>query len=187
MTEKREVIRNKELIAMLRNRTVEVGDCYIWQQGVTGGGAPVMWDGSRVIYARRMAYSLHTGMTMAKLDGLYVWQTCGNMRCISPHCWGMGTRGDMTKAMAALGRLKIGPQRAAKIAIKARIHSGRFPGGMEQVRQIRDRIGRGERARDIAKEFGVHPTTISKIVAGVTWREQVAGSSVFNQLTKVAA
>lgn len=40
----------------------------------------------------------------------------------------------------------------------------------EEVRLIRNRLKAGEKARDIAKDFGVHKTSIERIKSGHTWR-----------------
>lgn len=46
-----------------------------------------------------------------------------------------------------------------------------------KVATIRDRVSKGESMRKLAKEYGVSPTTINRIVAHKTW-SFVAGDGV---------
>lgn len=186
MTEKRVKITNAELLSLLASRTDEVGYCYEWNAGINSAGHPVMRYQGCYPVARRVAYCLHSGLTLADIKGLTVWATCGSRRCISPHCWSIGTRGQMLSAMAADGRMKGNPARAAQVTRMRRSKSN-LVGGIDGARQIRERVAAGERRADLAREYGVCESSVDGIVNGRTWREHVAGSSVFNQLFKVSA
>lgn len=78
------------------------------------------------------------------------------------------TRGPPSKET----RAKIAESnRGRKKSLETRIRISACKGGLadEQVREIRRRVRSGERTVAVAKDFGLHPTTVSKIKTGARY------------------
>lgn len=90
--------------------------------------------------------------------GLRVLHTCDNPPCYN------------------IGHLYLGTQRQNARDARDRARIGRQKLRPEQAEEIRQRyaVG-GVRQVDLAAEFGVGQTTISKIVIGQTWKEVSLG------------
>lgn len=82
---------------------------------------------------------------------------------------------DMRRALgAAVGNSnkgrKLPPERVAQMSAKAR-GAGNPKAKLTEadVREIKRRLAAGERNKDLAAEFGVHPNSIAKIKSGEVW------------------
>jgi hypothetical protein len=100
--------------------------------------------------AHRVAYVLHYGHDPGELD---VCHHCDNPICVNPHHLFIGTRADNHRDMDAKGRRylyrKLSP---------------------DQVAEIRARyVPRVVSMATLAREYGVSPMAIHKIISGKTW------------------
>lgn len=126
-----------------------VDDCWLWKAGTSRGGYGSVSFNGRGYRATRIAWMLANGrMPMPHLD---ICHSCDNPKCCNPnHLW-EGTRQQNLQDAARKGRIKSQRQKLTA----------------EQVKAIRQMTGKQE---DIARLFGVHPATISKIASRHLWR-----------------
>ncbi|KTS90704.1 hypothetical protein NS183_07935 [Microbacterium testaceum] len=85
--------------------------------------------------------------------GMQICHTCDNRRCINPRHLFLGTRSDNMIDAALKGRIDM---TAVRSAAAPKLSDA-------QVREIFSRVNAGEDRTTIANEYGVSPTTISKI------------------------
>lgn len=118
------------------------------------GGYGTLSVGGKGQYAHRFSYELHFGPIPA---GLFVCHHCDNPRCVRPEHFFLGKHADNSADMMAKGRYNRnrptmrGPGNpAAKFTL-------------DQAQAIRRRIENGELQTAIAREFGVHYSTIRRI------------------------
>lgn len=55
--------------------------CWEWKGAVNSDGYPVLWDGTRLTYAHRIAYEMVIGPVP---EGLDVDHLCNVRRCVNP-------------------------------------------------------------------------------------------------------
>lgn len=86
--------------------------------------------------------------------GLVVMHSCDNPRCVNPAHLSIGTQAENVRDSIRKGRYNVfGVQRL----------------NATQVREIRQRMARGELQKDIARHFGVARNTISGIATRASW------------------
>ena len=68
-------------IESLKAKTVEIGDCWIWQGYFANKTPQVYWDG-KVMSVRRVIKELQTGKKAYK--NIYISTKCGEEKCINP-------------------------------------------------------------------------------------------------------
>ena len=126
------------------------------------------WSGSRatfghgqfqnnnVLYsAHRVAYELGNGPIPA---GMAVRHKCDNPPCCNPSHLEVGTQSDNVQDAVERNRVRHGESHPCAVLTE------------EGVREIRKRRSEGETNNVLAREFGVHPATISAVVHYRTWR-----------------
>ena len=111
------------------------------------------------MYAHRFSYEAHHGEIP---DGAYVLHHCDNRACVRPDHLYSGTHADNMRDMVARGRARS-PALKGSANGSARLSE-------EDVRQIRDRKAKGERARILADEFETTEGNIHQIVSRRNWR-----------------
>lgn len=94
---------------------------------------------------------------------LCVLHRCDNPPCCNPRHLFLGTVQDNNADRVAKGRSARTGQLAGEDHPFARLTAA-------QVGEIRRRVAAGERQSAVAREFGVDPSHISKIVSGRKWR-----------------
>lgn len=109
------------------------------------------------VHAHRVSWMITNGTIP---DGLYVLHTCDNPGCVNPKHLKLGTHQDNMDDMVARNRL---PSEAGELNHRAKLT-------WDQVREIRRRYPNFSQ-QFIAKEYGVSPKTISKIITGIRWKE----------------
>ncbi len=126
-------------------RRIKVGtpeECWIWTAGAARSGyGKIKWRG-RTYRAHRVVYELSVGPLVS---GQLVLHRCDVRRCCNPSHLYLGTMSDNTTDSSRRGR-----HHNAKLT-------------EEQVREIRERRARGERGKDIAKDYPVTMDVIYKI------------------------
>lgn len=135
--------------------------CIEWT-GWTVFGYGRMRLGEKRIAVHRLAYELKHGSIP---DGLCVCHKCDNRRCVNVDHLFLGTRTENNADKVAKGRQAQGPLhgRRGESHPMAKINTA-------DVVQIRSRYAKGEKQRDLAKEFNVSQTSISLIVRNLIWR-----------------
>lgn len=136
------------------------GECWTWTGSRNAKGYGHAGRHGRVRAAHRIAWELTHGPIP---DGLFVCHTCDNPPCVNPaHLW-LGTNDDNMRDMAEKGRApgRPGEQNPHAVLTVADVFAIR---AVKPSRRIR-----GFRAA-IAKQYGVGPSTISKVWAGETWK-----------------
>lgn len=139
--------------------TDKSGDCWEWTgaRSAFGYGMFTYMEGGhqRTVRAHRVALEM-SGIPIP--EGQQACHRCDNPPCVRPSHLFAGTSADNTADMVAKGR-KWTPSSEDH-------HWARLT--VEQVRAIRSRGGSPQHV--LAAEFGVSQTTISRILAGATWR-----------------
>jgi hypothetical protein len=116
--------------------------CWIWLGGVSplGYGKMSMSLYRKEQQAHRISYLIHKGPIP---DGMKILHSCDNSLCVNPDHLSVGTQADNVLDAQKKRRLR---------AVRALTN--------EQVGQIRMAKASGERTMDLAKQYGVHTSTI---------------------------
>lgn len=130
----------------------EIGQCWEWTgKPAANGYGTLKPHGQSAQLSHRLSWRLHHG---AIPDGLFVCHHCDNRKCVNPSHLFLGTSADNTADMIRKGR---GPGEAhPRCKLTA-----------EQVREIRAASGK---YLDIARQYNIGPSQISRIKSGVRWQ-----------------
>lgn len=121
-------------------------DCWLWLGACRAGGQPCIRNNGVLVMARRVIHEpIPAGYTVVS--------TCGNKRCMNPAHHAVVPQQDA----ATVGRGEHKAPATAKLA-------------PEDVRVIRALVAGGERQVDVALKYGVHPSTVKRIVHNIIWR-----------------
>lgn len=155
--------------------------CWDWQ-GATTEGQPRVWlrnpdtgvhqtmTGTRAAFALAKGFAVPDGMTA------YRRPVCC-ARCVNPDHVRVGTKAKACAVLAASGKLKGNPLRAAmNTAIVRRTRARLSPQIVEEIRAS------SETNTALAARYGVGHQAISAVRLGKNWRggDVMAGSSVFS-------
>jgi hypothetical protein len=139
------------------------GDCWEWQASRDGLGYGFfrVANGESMKKAHRVAWELTYG---AIPDGLIVCHRCDNPPCVNPEHLFLGTWQDNVDDRVAKNRSSRLVSHFGETSPLAKLTA-------EQVDAIRYRYAAGGiLQRELADEYRVTQTTISKIVRGVRWK-----------------
>ena len=153
--------RESEPLADRFWRYVQKGDgCWEWSAARNGLGYGAFGlNRDDMMPAHRFSWELHFGPIPS---GLFVCHHCDNPPCVRPDHLFLGTPLANVRDMVRKGRARTGDHKGERNA-NARLTD-------DQVREIRVRRSAGERAKDLAAEFGVTPPLISYIARRTAWR-----------------
>jgi len=146
----------KILTQLTAKYSVTPSGCWAWDAGKGRGGYGQMWIPEQRSNrpAHRISYELHIGSIP---DGMLVCHTCDEPSCINPAHLFLGTHADNSADMVAKNR----QQRA----VGENANGSRLT--ESQIKSIRS----DTRAQwEIASEYGVHQSQISKIKSRKHWR-----------------
>ena len=140
--------------------------CWLWtgwrnQQGygqIGSGGRDSLGLG-----VHRVSWEIHYGPIP---DGLFVLHHCDNPPCVRPDHLFLGTHSDNMQDMVKKGHHHS--QRYPEL--QGREFHGRAKLTEAQVQAIRDRYAMsGIRQRDLAEEYGMSPSQMSRIITHTSW------------------
>lgn len=134
-------------------------ECWEWLRYKDQNGRGVtVWNG-RTQGVCRIAWQITYG---AIPEGLWVCHKCDNRSCVNPAHLYLGTPRQNNKDTYARGR-----KQAARCFGE---HNGQSKLTAPQVREIRKRYNLGGVTyKDLAREFGVHHTTLGLLIKRKTW------------------
>lgn len=128
--------------------------CWLWTASTKAGGYGQFSFGGKRWLAHRLAWFLTHGSVPSGVD---VCHKCDNPTCVRPDHLFLGTGGDNARDSVSKGRH----------------HAHPVAYGWDTISRIRLLFeDEGWSQSKIAKEFHVHPSTISRIVNRVTWDER---------------
>lgn len=173
--------------SILRNCYRDKG-CMRWKGGCNERGYPYVYD--RATYERRLAASKSGKANGMKPASHVIWEsehdpvpkdrrlvlTCRNRDCLAIEHMAM-----MTTVEAAAFAAEAGAWDTVKHRI-ARVNNARKNSKLTQdlAAQIRESVLVHKQHREnVAKQFGVCPSTVNYIVRGDRWASQIPGSSIF--------
>lgn len=121
--------------------------CWLWTGFKNSKGYGTFRLKSKIDLAHRYSYKLHKGEIP---DGMCVCHTCDNPECCNPnHLW-LGTIADNMRDRDVKGR------GSAKLT-------------ESDVLKIRELVAQGNMQKNIAKDYGIVPSTVHQIISGKTW------------------
>lgn len=135
------------------------GPCWEWTAAKSSFGHGRFRVNGNLVSPHRMSWEMSNGGIP---EGVWVLHKCDNPSCVNPDHLFLGDRADKMKDAANKGRLDH--RRYARGAGNA---SAKMTRG--DIVQIRGMYRSGVKQRDIADAFGVHQTTVSKIVNKKRW------------------
>lgn len=128
--------------------------CWEWNLFRSKKGYGQLWNGHRMEGAHRVSYRLFKGEIP---DGQCVCHTCDNPGCVNPEHLFLGSIAENTSDRQSKGRGIKGMS----------VHTSKLCEA--DVRRIRRLAGSGVLHRDLAAQFGVDRSTISRVSSGATW------------------
>ena len=131
------------------------GDCVIWKGNLRGFGYGAVNAGGYSYYVHRVAYALSHG-SEAKC---FVLHSCDNKKCVNPSHLRDGTPLMNMQDKIKRGRNYSGDQKGIKNANSSLTE--------EEVIAIRNDF---RTCQEIADDYNIHNTTVSKIKNKVTWQ-----------------
>lgn len=131
--------------------------CREWTRGKNSKGYGYLRFDGRDLRAHRLAFELENGPIP---EGLSVCHRCDNPACCNPKHLFLGSAADNQQDKVAKGRHN--PQRGSQNNY-AKLNE-------TQAMEIRERRSLGEPVASVAKDFGIHATTVSKVATSATWR-----------------
>jgi hypothetical protein len=132
------------------------GGCWLWSAKInrTGyGGIKHSWHGGGVL-SHRAAYTEFVGPIP---DGLFVCHKCDVRTCINPDHLFLGTALDNNRDAGRKGRSARGERH------------GQSKLSLNQARQIKMMLDKGEKRKTIAKTFGIGLSPVDSIAQGRHW------------------
>jgi hypothetical protein len=158
------------------------GDCWIWTASKQTAG----YGQFRRRGAHRVVWEFTFGPIPA---GMFVCHRCDVRTCVNPDHLFLGSHKDNMLDMAQKGRAARGDKNGARLHPEthargdrsgARLHPERLKYGedlpqavltKEAVRDIRRRYAAGGISQPmLAREYGVHQSTIWKVIHGLWWK-----------------
>src|SRR5580765_4132099 len=126
--------------------------CWLWTAAVLKDGYGHIAAGGRhgmYLQAHRASWEIHRGPIP---PGVCVLHKCDTPSCVNPDHLFLGTQLENIADRHAKGRSRA-PRKLTAGALK----------------EIRARVVAGETRRDLAEEFGVDPSTVSRAISGNTY------------------
>lgn len=136
--------------------------CWLWKGFVRFGGYPLIAIGRKRAFAHRVSWKLFRGEIPA---GKWVCHKCDVYACVNPDHLFLCTPAENSRDMSRKGRSCQGEKH-----FNAKLNA-------DKVREIKARLGRGEKIRLIAALFGISRSTVENIKNGLSWRHLEPGDA----------
>lgn len=158
----------------LRQRCVidDLTGCWRWG-GAVCDGVPRIWLAGRVTTGPRAAVQLSGGRIERGQVAYHA--RCSTPDCVNPAHIRVGTKAQAGAHLAATGRLRGDPRRAAVNLRNGSTRSRRS----EELRELI--LASPESGVALERRLGIAHSTISYVRQGKRWRQHVPGASVFSQ------
>ena len=150
-----------DFIARFEAKINKADGCWEWTASCAGKGYGQMKlpRQRKQEYSHRLAYMIYKGEIP---QGIQICHTCDNPKCCNPDHLFLGTSQDNHDDMAKKNRSTHGEKNpAAKLT-------------ENDVREISACLAAGMSQSKIARAFGVHQVTISKINRGLRWSRVIS-------------
>jgi DNA-binding XRE family transcriptional regulator len=174
MTQKR---TREWTLETVRSRCIEVGKCWLWDQSCNSGGYPQASINGRNTMVRRFVFE--TLLDKRVRDNEVVSSRCRRMTCCSPDCLVALTYSERLKRCYSRGTRSTTVEYLSRR--RRAVKQGITKLSIEKARDIRSRVGQTH--SELAREFGVHRSTIKMIRLGKYWRDHAENSSVFGAIS----
>jgi hypothetical protein len=149
-------------IEVIRAKSIEEGDCWLWQ-GALNQGVPVVRHAGQIINVRRyIAQHLHGKAVQGKLAST----TCRNPQCCAPEHVDLITRKQLQIRTTKRTRHQSRASRNEKLAARARARSSALD--QEAVAAIRASDLTG---RELAEQYGVALSTVQHARNYRSWKD----------------
>ena len=135
------------------NKNTENG-CWQWIGAINTNGYCQFGINGKLILAHRYSYELNKGPIP---EGMCILHSCDNRRCCNPNHLSIGTQAENIKDKVNKNRQAIGSMNGTSKLTE------------DQVLLIKNKLILGYKHVDLAKEFCVSDSAISKIKAGIIW------------------
>jgi len=129
---------------------VPIAGCWLWLNGIMSQGYGIVWADGKSQRVHRVVWEMFNGPIP---DGQCVLHKCDTRLCCNPDHLFIGTYADNNHDMMDKGRHRAPPS----------------PLEDEDVLNIVDKCFCGLKQKDVAVQYGVDPSVISKIMRGVNW------------------
>lgn len=171
------------LAKALRERTIEEGDCLIWQ-GVYANGTPIVYVPMFEHGGKKRKYiTVRKAMLQAQgkmKRGLYASVCCNNTQCVAPEHARVVTASSLGKRNAAAGTLRD-PVRCAKISKSRQSQSPLTWADVDAIRAS------DKSQRVLAERYGVSKSAISLIKRHVNWAKRPGAADWGSVFWRLAA
>lgn len=130
--------------------------CIEWTRAKTKNGYGVKSINRKVKYVHRLAYEFEHNVELTSEQ--FVCHRCDNPSCYNPDHLFLGTARDNNLDALHKGRKPTGDKASFSVLSN------------DQVAEIREKASKGVRNKDLARQYNVHQSHISKIVGGTARR-----------------
>lgn len=161
------------------DRTVEIGDCMVWNLTTNSQGLPITWhNGKPGQSVPRIVFAMHSNVEVEDLGPLMVWAGCKTKACIKPEHLCCGTKSQFWAWKRKQGSVKLTAGHLAAVTAAVRRRPG-VTGSMEKAREVRAMRADGKTLAECSAAHGISADMVSRIDRGLNWREGIASSSAF--------
>jgi hypothetical protein len=143
-----------EQVARFWAKVDKSGECWLWTASCTPLGYGRCYTPGAGGYAHRASYLIHYGAIPA---GLEVMHECDTPNCVRPDHLKVGTHQDNMDDKVRKGRQQRG-ERCSKAKLTT-----------SQAQEIKQRLAKGERGSQLAREYNVTKQTICGIRHNRSW------------------
>lgn len=135
----------------------ELGPCWIWTGSRHPQGYGAFWLRGKTPRVHRVSWMLMYGDIP---DGQQVNHHCDNMGCVNPAHLYLGTQKENVRDREQRGRS----------APTYGMHSGSAKLTDQQIIEIRARAKQNEVRAHLAREYGIKPSQVTKIIKRTVWK-----------------
>jgi HNH endonuclease len=166
------IAKRKDPLERFFLKVKKTDGCWLWVGNRGGSGYGVMRIGEKNVLAHRFSYVHANGPITG---GLLVLHRCDNRLCVRPDHLFLGTAKDNTQDALSKGRMSHGDghylRKNPRLALRGS-RNGNAKMNDRMVREIRRRAKK-ELQKDIARDLGISPASVSHVVTRRKWAHVV--------------